>query len=358
MRILEIITPSNIGGAETYFVTTVRRLKALGDEVTVFCPEGRRMSEHLREQGLPTISWKTHGKLDLRTLFGLASVIRQRRIEIVHLHLSSAAFIGAMAARLARVPSVATVHGLNSALWYRFPDYLIAVSDAVKQHLVDQGIPAERIHVIHNGISCEHYSPEPVAEAKRRAGYAPEVLRAGLFGRLSPEKGQAVALDAWAKVARAYPTARLMLVGDGKNRAELGAQAERLQIADSVEFLHFTTPIQPLLSACDVVLAPSLKEGLGLVALEAMALERPVIAANTGGLREVVVDGETGRLVPGGDADALATALLQLWDAPALTGQYGAAARRRVLEQFDATTQLTTLRDTLARWAGKELEVA
>lgn len=354
MRILEIITPSNIGGAETYFVTTVHRLKALGDEVTVFCPSGRRMSEHLDEQGVRAVSWKTHGKLDLRTLFGLASVIRERHIEIVHTHLSSAAFLGAMAARLAHVPSVATVHGLNTATWYRFPKYLIAVSAAVKEHLTAQGIPPERIHVIHNGIICEHYLPEPVTEAKQRAGFAPETLRAGLIGRLAPEKGQSVALTAWAQVVRTYPTARLMLVGDGKIRAELIAQTAQLGIADSVEFIPFTAPIQPLLSACDVVLAPSLKEGLGLVALEAMALERPVIAADIGGLREVVVDGETGWLTPGGDANALAAALLKLWRDPTQAHRVGEAGRRRVLEKFNATTQLTTLRDTLAQWAKME----
>jgi len=347
MRVLEIITPSRIGGAEVYLASLVQALWEAGDEVTVFCPSGRPIVNYLRARGITPLTWKTWGKIDPKTLFGLARLIKAQRIDVIHAHLSSAAFIGSLAGRLTGTPCVASVHGFTYAGWYRFADRLHAVSDAVKGDLLRQGIRAEKIRVVHNGIALERFVPQPVAEAKRACGFDPAVPRVGIVGRLNPVKGQATALQAWPQVRERIPAARLMLVGEGKAEPELRALAAQLGIADAVDFTGFCDDPRALMAACDVVAMPSRSEGLGLVAMEAMALQRPVVVSDAGGLVEVVVDNESGLVVPREDSDALGEALIRVLSDLALADRLAHAGRLRVEEHFSAARQLRALREVL-----------
>lgn len=357
MRILEIITPSKIGGAEVNLVSFVQALHGYKDEVTVFCPSGRPFINYLTEHGITPHSWKTWGKLDPKTLLGLTRLIKARRFDIIHAHLSSASFIGSLAGRLTHTRCAATVHGLTYAGWYRFADRLIAVSEAVKAHLMSQGIAERKIRVIHNGIPLERYQPRPLSEAKLACGFSLDVPRVGIFGRLSPVKGHSVALTAWPRVLRRFPNARLMLVGEGNTEQELRRQAEQLAITDSVEFVGFVTDPRALMAACDVVTMPSRSEGLSLVALEAMALERPLVVSDAGGLIEVITHEETGLVVPREDAPRLADALLRVLDDAALAARLGAAGRARVSAHFSAARQMALMRDALREEAQQEKRV-
>jgi len=345
MRILEIITPSRIGGAETNLVTITRGLTALNHEVTVFCPAGRPLVEYLSQRGIRPIRWRTWGKADLRTLVGLCALIRSRQVDIVHAHLSTASLLGSLAARLARRPCVVTVHGLSGARWYRFADKVVAVSEAVKGHLVAQGIPAQQIAVIYNGIPLEEYLPVPVAAARRMCGFDPSTTRVGIFGRLGLEKGQETALRAWQQVLQRYPEAILMLAGRGRSAKDLRALAASLRINGNVEFAGFVPDPKALMCACDVIVVPSRREGLGLAALEAMALERPVIVSDAGGLAEIVLHGETGLVFPRGEPQPLAEAIIRVLADPELGYRLGKAGRRRVEERFEAARQVAALQD-------------
>ncbi len=351
MRFLEIITPSRIGGAETHVAAITQGLRALGDEVIVFCPEGRPLVRYLRDRGIEPVTWKTRGKSDLPTVMRFVRLIRERRIAVVHTHLSSATFLGSIAARIAGVPSVATVHGFNNPTWYRFAPKIIAVSRAVKEHLASVGLPESKIEVVYNGIPLERYEPLPVAKAKRACGRDPNGPLVGVFGRLVPEKGQSVALMAWVEVLSAIPSARLILAGDGKDREILEAFCEEKGIASNVEFAGFVPDPRGLMAACDVVVVPSLKEGFGLAAVEAMALERPVIASEIGGLPEIISGGENGLLFPAGDAFGLAEAIVRLINGPELAVKLGKAGRQTVEERFSMARQIAVLRDVLARGA-------
>ena len=341
IRILEAITPSRIGGAEVFVAELCAELPRQGAHVELFCPAGRPFVEYAAKRGIQPITWSTAGKLDPVTVIRLARLMRTHGIDVIHTHLSTASLLGAFAARLAKRPSVAHVHGLNTATCFRYSSRIIAVSDAVKRHLTGQGIREEKIAVAHNGVDLEKFEPEDPIAAKLRLGYDPDAPLFGVFGRLSPEKGQRVAIEAMFLVLKELPKARLVLAGQGRDWEGLHESAKALGIDDHVQFAGFIHSVRNLMSACDAVIVPSARgEGFGLAAIEAMALERPVVATLTGGLPEIVVKGETGFLVAPNDPNALAQAIIDLASDKSLRERLGTNGRLRVQELFDLRKQL------------------
>jgi glycosyltransferase involved in cell wall biosynthesis len=336
MRVLEAITPSKIGGAEVYVADLCQEMPKLGVEVELFVPSGRPFVGYTANRGIASINWKTRGKLDPVTIIRLARLIRAHKIDIIHTHLSTASLLGAWAAKIARVPSVAHVHGMNSATCFKHSTAVIAVSEAVKKHLCAQGLQPEKVNVVHNGVDLDRFQPMPIAEAKHERGYDPETPIFGVFGRLSKEKGQRVAIEAMSLLSRICPDARLVIVGDGKDREELISSAAGM----NVDFAGFVSDVRGMMSACDAVIVPSLKEGFGLAAVEAMALERPVIGAEVGGLPEIVVPGETGFLVPPSSPQAIAEAMESLIADESLAERLGKSGRARVENCFDLKKQI------------------
>ncbi|MHB9035692.1 MAG: glycosyltransferase family 4 protein [Armatimonadota bacterium] len=336
MRVLEAITPSRIGGAEVYVADACEELPKLGADVELFVPSGRPFLAYAADRGIASINWKTHGKLDPITIIRLARLIRSHNIDVIHTHLSTASLLGAWAARLAGVPSVAHVHGMNTATCFKRSTAVIAVSDAVRNHLCAQGLNPDKVHVVHNGVDLTRFQPMPLADAKRNHGYNPATPIFGVFGRLSDEKGQRIAIEAMCMLSKTCPSARLIIVGDGKNRDALISSAT----GKNVEFAGFISDVRGLMSACDAVIVPSRKEGFGLAAVEAMALERPVIGTLVGGLPEIVVPGETGFLVSPDDPRAIAEAMENLIADKSLAERMGRSGRRRAEECFDLKKQI------------------
>jgi len=348
VRILEAITPSRIGGAEVFVTELHRSFSEIGAHVEVFCPAGRPFVGYAKARGIEPITWRTFGKFDPLTVIRLARLMKRRRMDVIHTHLSTASLLGAFAAKLARRRSVAHVHGLNTATCFRYSDAVVAVSEKVKSHLVGQGLDERRVHVVHNGVDLVRFQPMPARDAKIKLGYDPDEPLLGVFGRLSSEKGQRVAVEAMFLVAKDYPDARLALVGEGDDRKDLETFAEALGIRGNVVFTGFVQDVREMMSACDIVLVPSSRgEGFGLAAVEAMALARPVIASEQGGLPEIVASGETGLLVPPNDPQALAEATCRLLADPVLAAQMGARGRKRVEARFALGEQMRKVLDIL-----------
>lgn len=348
LRVLEAITPSRIGGAEVFVTELFASFSEMGAHIDVFCPSGRPFVEYAKQRGIEPITWKTLGKFDPVTIIRLASLMRRRRIDVIHTHLSTASLLGAFAAKLAGKRSVAHVHGLNTATCFRYSDLVIAVSEKVKAHLVAQGLKEDRIRVVHNGVDLVKFQPRDVRDAKIACGYDPEEPLFGVFGRLSSEKGQRVAIEAMFLINREHPEARLIIVGDGKDRQELETTAEALGIRGNVHFTGFAQDVRGLMSACDAVIVPSTRgEGFGLAAVEAMALERPVVAAAQGGLVEIVIPGETGLLATPSDPKGIADACIELLANPEMARSMALKGRARVEEHFALGTQMRKLLDIL-----------
>ncbi len=338
LRIIQYITPSHIGGAEVHVISLSEKLRERGHQVTVICPRGRPLVAELAARGLPVHTPRTTGKFDPLMLLRLVHWLRRDRTHVIHTHLSTASLLGSLAARIVGVPSLATVHGLNTRTCYNYAHSIIAVSNAVKQHLVAQRMPPDRITVIHNGVDLRAFSRPDGSQGIRRQWNLPEAAPVLVtVGRLAPTKGHADLLHALATLVAdpRWNDLRLLVVGSGALLPQLRQLADRLDLAERVIFAGFHRDVLPFLQAADIFVLPSVQEGLSLSALEAMALGKPVVACRVGGTPEVVVDGETGILVAPGQPADLARALEHLLSHPDQARAMGAAGQRRVKEAFD-----------------------
>jgi len=221
-------------------------------------------------------------------------------------------------------------------LYNRAVDAVIAISEGVRAALVRVGVRTERIRVVPSGIDAARLAAPPHARAavRREWGLGDEDVAVVVVGALEARKGHAVLLGAAAALAPAAPRLRYVFCGEGRQAEALARAAAALDGA--VEMVGFRRDVAACLAAADVVALPSLQEGLGVAALEAMAAGRPVVASRVGGLAEAVVHEETGLLVPPGDPTALATALVRLARDPGLRARLGAAGRARVLARYTA----------------------
>jgi len=359
LRIMQFITPSQIGGAEVHVSALSDKLRGRGHEVTVVCPRGRALAAELAARGLRVRTPRTMGKVDPLTLMRLARWLRRDRVQVIHTHLSTASLLGSWAARLAGIPAVATVHGLNTRTCFNWAHAIIAVSNAVKQHLVAQGMEPDRITVVHNGVDLRALSrPEESGVVRERWGLpagAPVLIT---VGRLTARKGHRDLLEAVSELVSnpRWSELRLLIVGTGVLLRKLKEKAPRLGLAGRALFVGFQQDVVPFLQAADIFVLPSIQEGLSLSALEAMALGKPVVACRVGGTPEVVVDGETGLLVAPGRPAELAGALERLLADPDRARAMGERGRRRVKEAFDFEQMVSKIEDIyrslIARQAG------
>jgi glycosyltransferase involved in cell wall biosynthesis len=283
-----------------------------------------------------------------RQLVHLPQFVRALRAEdtaVFHAHLPAPLHgrFGLLAAAVGRVPAVVATahlvsdvtHPMRSHLVQRIAatctDRYIAVSEGVGRRLRSRfGVPDRKIRVIANGIDVERWpAPRNPRLRSMLAGATdrPIVLT---VGRLDAQKGHRYLLAAAAEV----PDALFVLVGEGRERADLEARARSLGVADRVRFLGHRDDVPELLAACDVFVLPSLYEGLPLSVLEAMAAARPVVATAIEGISETVVDGMTGLLVPPADPAALARAVRAVLTDAVLAGRMGQAGRERVCREF------------------------
>jgi glycosyltransferase involved in cell wall biosynthesis len=205
-----------------------------------------------------------------------------------------------------------------------------------------KGLPRRKIRVIHNGCDLERFQPGKVSPHRLRArlGFHDTDLIMVVVGRLEPQKGHRVLLEALPTVVQQHPRARLVCVGEGALRDELEAEAERRGLSSVVRFVGYQDNVPEWMALADVFVLPSLFEGLPLVVIEALAAERAVVATAVDGTPEIIVDGRTGLTVPPGDARALAVALDRVLRDPELRGRLAQAGRQWVLERFTQESQV------------------
>ncbi len=344
--VLHVGKVTKISGSENHLLLLLPRLREHGYDVRFALlhegePGARDFRRRLEEAGVMVDAIRLPWAADPRAFRRLVAAVRRHRPAIVHTHLVHADFLGLVAGRICGVPVLAsTKHGFNSfrerrsfatadRLVGRLADPHIAISGGLARYLVEaEGFGGDEFVVVHYGIEA---GPEP---PPCDLG-TPRLL---CVGRLVPIKGHDVLLRAFAEARDAVPGLELQLAGSGPLEDELRRRAEELRLGESVRILGLVSPIEPLLEAAGIVVVPSLGEGFGMVALEAMERGRAVIASDVGGLPEIVVDGETGLIVPRADHDRLAHAIIELASDLPRAAAMGRAGRERALDRVPAGT--------------------
>jgi glycosyltransferase involved in cell wall biosynthesis len=328
IRVVELLATGTNGGAQEHLYSLLTRMDRSRFEPSVVALGSGSAVRKLQRAGIPVLVIDDPD--DAIAVGALAAHLASFRPDVVHNHMYRAELVGTRAAiglgevGLRRPYVVSTVHSsrVRSAedreqLRRLTPemDRLIAVSRSIVAKLGDEGRidVGPPVDLIYNGVDLQRYDhQEPCCTLRDEYGMKPGSQIVGVVARLEPEKGHPTLLEAWPAVLREVPDAYLLVIGEGSQRAALEAQSRDLHIAHRVVFTGRRDDVPAVTAAIDVAVLPSYREAQGLSILEALALARPVVASNVGGIPEMVDDGETGLLVPPHDAEALATAITRL----------------------------------------------
>jgi glycosyltransferase involved in cell wall biosynthesis len=345
------------GGAEEHILTLLRGLDRTLFRLQLVCtPELAERMEPDLPADVEVIRLCLRKPRQVAMAARLAHIIRAARVDILHSHLFYSSLFASPIAKLCGVPLVVETPHVRER-WRRgwksyhlvdrvagwCVDYFIAVSEANARYLVEQkGLPRSKVVVIHNGADLRRFRPDhPKPGALRESlGFAADDLFLIVMGRLEPQKGHRVLLDALPAVRRAFPRVRLICVGEGSLKGELERRAAELRLDGSVRFVGYQANVADWFALADLTVLPSFYEGLPLVTIESLAAGRPVVATAVDGTPEVVVDGHTGLTVPAGDPARLSQAICRLLSDRDLRERFGRAGRQRVQDMFNHEQQV------------------
>lgn len=355
-----------MGGAESYVRSVAPRLRAVGWDLHVITlASGGELVRELRSEGVPVIELGVRHKADITAIIRLLRLWKSDRPALIHTHLFHAGVLGRLAARsLGLSPLIVHQHGLERArsrlrsildrLLSPLAQQYVASCQAVARQLsTREAIPPEKLVVIYNGIDPSVFPrsqsllsgdrPEWRDDFLKTFDLDPSSLHLACVGRLSPEKGQALLLEALSLLTAKGLRVQVVFFGEGPLRQALQERCAQLNLGAQVRFAGLRRDLHHWLPCFDLFALPSAWEGLSMALLEAMAAGLPVVATGVGGSPEVVVDGVTGLLVPPGDAAALANALTRLAQDPDLRHEMGAAGKQRVEAQFSLSSTVAAL---------------
>lgn len=366
IKVIHIITRLDKGGSAENTVLTVSGLdremydviliRGLSVESNMAEDEFRAVEESVRaaeEEGVrvitvPSLLRRLSPFCDLKVFFALIKILWQERPDIVHTHTSKAGISGRWAAFFARVPIIIhTPHG--HVFWGYFgrlktgifillekisaliTDRLVMLTEQEKNdHLHFHIAPGDKFSVVYSGINLDRFSNISVdpAAMKKKLGIFESNLVVGTVGRLTHVKGHRYLIEAAGRIVSSRPDATFVFLGDGELLDELESMATKLGVEENVKFLGWRSDVAEVMSVFDVFVLPSLNEGMGRVLVEAMALGKPIVASDTGGIPDLVVQGKNGYLVSVGDVETLAERIRELLDDPGKRKKMGNVGRR------------------------------
>jgi len=331
VRVVELLATGTNGGAQEHVYSLVSRMDPANYDIRIVSLSHGSSVRRLEKAGFDvSVIDEPDDRIAVQKL---AALLAEMEPEVMHNHMYRAEVVGTRAALMlgelgCRRPAIiSTVHSSRVrcvddrvALRQLTPlmDRLIVVSRAIEQKIAEEGRIGAPISLIYNGVDLQRYNhQQPCCTLHGEYSIPENSPIVGVVARLEAEKGHRVLLDAWPAVLAEHPEAWLLIVGEGSERNSLEAQAAQLGIAAQVVFTGRREDVPAVTAALDIAVLPSYREAQGLSVLEAMALSRPVIASNVGGIPEMIEDGVTGLLVPPGIPGALAGAInLLLSDHP------------------------------------------
>jgi glycosyltransferase involved in cell wall biosynthesis len=356
MRIMEIISGPTVNGAIVTCLETTRALCQQGHEMTLVCRPNAWIGAQLAHDDVDIVYSDLH-RWPIDEIQRVAGIAREKQIDVLHTHMSSANFFGVLLRRVAGIPCVATANNRHIQLHWMFNDYVVAASDATMRfHRRFNLVRKSRIDVVHNFIDDKrfHNVPKAAGQALRHElNIDPDALLIGVVGDVLKRKGMIYLVRALPTILQSIPNTHVLSVG--YHRADylrqLNEEAQQLQVADRITYGGYRSDVVNIMSAIDVLALPTLEDNLPLAILEGMASGLPVIGTTVGGLPECVVSGETGELVPPANVEALAEALISVLSNEPLRQQYGNAGRARIRRHFSRESQVRRIETVLQRFA-------
>ena len=344
MKILHLVSSGGYYGKESVIINLCAALEKAGcsTEVGAFLNSSAPNDEvvtRAHRQHLTARTFACRGRMDLGTVKTIRDHIRSQQIDLVHTHDYKADLYGYLAARWAGRPVFATCHlwfgsGLPARFYgsldrfvLRHFDGVIGVSPPIGETLHKSWVPERKVAVIANGIDFSPFLGVEDGSSDREFG---RDLTIGIVGRLVPQKGHPILFAAARGILEKFPAARFIVIGDGPDRVQLEGLAQESGISSSVCFAGYRDDMARAYAGLDLMVMPSLDEGLPMTLLEAMAAKRAVVASNVGAIPEVIEHGQNGLLVEPGNVDDLRQAVLLLLDDRSLRNRIGEKARNSV----------------------------
>jgi glycosyltransferase involved in cell wall biosynthesis len=372
VNVIDLRDTYEIGGPGKTILETYRAIDStrfrlhLGVFLTANESDATPFITAARRYGMPVHIIRGHNQYDPRMIWRVADLARRLEIDIVHSHEVKSDTITVLASTVRRMRILTTLHGwignstkqraliaMDRRLARRF-DRVIAVSRPIYDTLAAQGVPAEKLRLVHNAIVLDHY------RRTGRRGFLQNLVGHPVegpvlvsIGRLSAEKGHEDLIQAIAALEAKGHRVSAVLAGDGPERTRLLQRVTELGLQDRVHLPGYVSEPQRILEEADLMVLPSHSEGLPNAALEALAMEVPVLATRVGGTPEVVTDGETGRLVEPRSPGALSAAILDFLADPAAWKPMAIRGREVVERHFNFDARTRRLEGIYAELVGE-----
>ncbi len=363
LHVLQVVGNGIVGGMERCVERLVAGLGRTGAfRFTVLCPSEGDFAARIRAAGGEIGIVAMPEDPPWASIHMVASLIAAERVDLVHAHLPNAHLLSGLAARLAGVPVMTTIHGRQVIL----PDleihrmvgsHLSVVCRQSYYHALGLGVDRERVSLEPNGVDVDEFrpGPRPVQGVRAALGLAGDVLLTGFVGRLSPEKAPEVFVRGAALLLQRLPDAHFVLIGEGPMKTRLGETIAGMGMSSRIHLHGGVDDVRPVLHDLDLLVSSSNSEAMPLALMEGMASGLPVVATRVGGVPEIVEHGGTGWLVAPRDYEDLAGRMHQMLTLHELRRRMGEAARARMERHHRLDRALERLADrmrTLARPAG------
>jgi glycosyltransferase involved in cell wall biosynthesis len=361
MTILQYTSASRIGGAETYLLRLVEVLKSRRHRVLVVARGDSPVEKALREQNVEVYGFHRGGKSPL-PLWKLWQLVRREKVDVMHTHLFSAHSRAAWVGNKMSVPTVAHVHALGEPVSHlRSSTRVVAVAHRLRDEVVEQGIASDKVTVIPTGVNTSEWSDLPLPEvARTRLQISARSRPVSVIASLTERKGHRFLLRALepaikAEIADEAPI-QIIFAGEGAEEENLRELSNELGISERVSFLGFCSKerVRDVLAASEVVALPSLREGLSISVMEAMAANRPVVATAIAGMPELIENGKSGFLVEPENVEELMGALSGLLADGNLRKSVALAGQQRVRTSYEDSQCLGMMADFLEVTAGQK----
>jgi len=357
-NILQISFSLGWGGREMFPITLSQKLLARGHNLKLIAHPKGMLFKQANLLQIPTIPLQTHKYIDMKAIFSLSNIICRENIQIIHSHFAQDLWLIVPAAILSsQKPKIIFTRHMKShynkkdifhKFIYKYVDKVIAISELVKECLLDSHpLPANKIITIYHGLDLTRYNLMKYDGKKIKEEFKIEnkTKIVGIVGRLNPGKGQEYFLQTAKLVLDCYSEVIFLIVGE-----DIGAKgykdylinlSKELGIPDKVIFTGHRDDIPEVMASLDVFVLTSIEEAFGLVVIEAMAMSTPVVAFDSGAIREIITTPESGILVPLNNIHKLADEIISLLKNPSKAKEIGKEGRKIVVERFNLDLNIT-----------------